>query len=308
MSSTVNERLEGQAGEETAKTRAQTREFIVEYSSDTDVSNIATYNSSVVLALSGSTIIPDVGEPFPGDGRSYCTKRRAILYKDKYHWLVTCWHETVSIEEDPTTEDPVISFDSAQYTRVIEKAYQTGDARGAPTKAILNSADDPFDPPIQQPESRTLISVTQNVRNFREEWISEFENTINDRETRIAGFNVGVGQARMVRINAVPKTLVREELWDLDYWEVSFQVELDPDGYSPLKILDQGFNYIPEGDSAGTKTKFTVLDDAGEETFANEPQLLNGIGGKGSADDPKYVEYYTYWEADWRVLNLPRTV
>jgi len=305
MSVTVNERLIEQTGRDSKdlvtkqEVRTYQRQFIASYSHGTAISGI---NTAAVLALSG---VPELNDTFPGDTRAICSNRTARSHRDEYQWLVTIDYTIppAGAETDPTDEDPIISFSSVQYTIAVQSSYVTGDSRSSPSKVVVNSARNAFDPPITQEESRMIINIQQNLKRFNPLWIYDYENTINKYSMRIAGIPVGAGNARMVKIDADKEVIARTGWYDLVYWRVQYQIELNAMGYA-REILDAGYYYLN-----ATKKQKPILDEDDDEV--TEPAKLNGSGGiyvddSSNPYDGEFLTFNTYWTANWKTLKIPR--
>jgi hypothetical protein len=201
---------------------------------------------------------------------------------------------------DPTTDRPIVSFGSAQYTIVVEKAYQVGDKQGSPTTTVLNSAGEKFDPPLQSEFSRTIIEVAYKTRTFDPDWMREYENTINKTAIVVGGAQIPAWQGRIIFLNSDPLYDANDEL----YYAVSIQIELNFEQYI-TSVLDQGFNYLDEG----VKRPILLIKkdpDTGIETkvIANDPQNLDGEGGQ--SETPVFLDYNVYFTKEWKALDLPR--
>jgi len=203
---------------------------------------------------------------------------------------------------DPTTQRPEVSYGHATYTKVMSKAYQDGDTYGNPTLPVENTAEDPFDPPITQDSSLTIIELNYNTRSFDPDWMRQYENTINKSAVRVGGARIPALQGRIVALDADPLYDDNDEL----YWKVSCQIELNSSGFT-AKILNQGFNFL----DSGTKRPIIITkkdETTGKETkvVANDPQKLAldgtvlAVGGT-----PVYRDFNVYWRAEWKALNLP---
>lgn len=297
----ANERHQIRDGDQTEDKRNYTRTWQVFTNDKTD-------SAAVVLAYS---TIPNIKDSFPGDVQSRLVRRRAIPDEEESMlWIVTCRYETESQigagEDDPTNEDPQVSFTGVQYDVVVDKAYQSGDTVGNPTRPVVNSAKDEFDPPITQPESRTLVTIKQNLSGYNPLWSMEYENTINNGKITIVGIKVGATKARMVKIDAIFKTSPNpNSTRDYEYYEVVYQIELNKRGYRRA-IADIGFYHI---DAADSNKKKHIRDD--KLLLISEPWKLDGDDGNLQVDqnaDPQYIEFQTYWEASWTSLNIPRNM
>lgn len=281
-------------GSSTADGMAYTRQYTIRSTTDLD--------ESTALAVAG---LPVVGEKHPTNNKAFVESVSVEeadgpkIWRADVNYAVPKGagpHDEDDETTDPCDQRPVVSFGSASYTKVVDRAYDTGDTQGNPTLPIENSAGDPFDPPLQENFSRPLLNVKYNLRRFSPTLKHELENTINLTALVVAGFSVPALKGRIISIGCDPAYDAEDEL----YWQMSVQVEVNPDGYT-RKVLDQGFYFLDDGD----KTEITALDKDGAEVPVTEPQKLDGSGAKSTT--PVFLSFKTLWAADWSPLNLPRS-
>lgn len=249
--------------------------------------------------------VPKVGEKHPGHSRAVVTERSVTDEDAGKVWSIDVSYATPEGEgphdeddedSDPCSQRAVVKFGSAPYSKVIFRAYQAGDTQGNPSKPILNSANDPFDPPLQDEVSRPVISIKYNLRRFSPGLKFQLENTINSEETLCVKLHIPAKWGRLLAIACDPMYDAEDEL----YWAMEVQIEINSDTYT-RKLLDQGFYYM----DGATKKEITAKDKAGADVAVTEPQKLNGTGGIGTT--PAFLSFETFWPASWKPLNLPRT-
>jgi len=288
----VVEKLGGRGGDETTSTQNFSRVFQVEIDAVS-----ATVESDILASVS----IPTIGASHPAYSAAKCTRRRVKLADDDdfLTWEVECDYSLPTPSKNNTSNNPVndpprISFGSVQYTRVVEKAYQGVDKIDSPTKAILNSAGQPFDPPVVQEEENMVISITRNERTIDPADLVTYRNTINLVSITIAGVTIAQNRGRM-------RSIMMTKSWDTSgtaYWQVTYEIEIATTTHV-RKILDVGF-YKKE--SAGL---IPMLD--AEKKPVTEPKLLNGTGGENVSSPlvGVYLSFQTYWAKAWSDLSLP---
>jgi len=240
---------------------------------------------------------------------------------DRLHWVVKAMYKRrADISDNPTdptvtkpTEfPPNISYGfSNRYQRVVENSYFTvensdsgdpiPDPKETPTKAILNSAGQPFDPPLVQDDSSLRIDIQRN--ETREEFdpdttANRFKDTLNISQITIAGINIGPLEGRMIDVQADKK-------WDQEnevYWDVSYIIEVRRSTHK-RSILDAGYYQL-----ASSPTDFTDIErllDSDDEPIT-EPVPLNGAGtALALSGEFEYLDFTTYFPDDWSQLGLP---
>jgi len=270
----------------------------------------------VLKANDGVTRIPRYWESYPGDSLALCIKvGEAVPYEDRLHWIIPVEYgprnndrpervpsSSSQLYANPLRKPPEISFGSVTIDKEVDRAYKVGDFRNNPSDPIHNSAGQPFDPSLTQPETHVLIYIVKNrgsigTDNFSPADIYSYESTVNSGGIRIAGINLPSMYARMNRVTGTKKYY---EATGDSYYEVSYEVEINPVGWQ-RKVLDQGF-YTRD---AVTGVLSKITDSDGE--FIQEPVMLDGSGQKLAVGaDPVRLTYNTYWATDWGNLGLPQ--
>ena len=75
-------------------------------------------------------------------------------------WTVTAEYSSeFTLAENPTNDPATITWGSEQFQRVVV-VDKEGDA-------VVNSAGDPFDPPIMADDSRRVVTVTKNLNRYK---------------------------------------------------------------------------------------------------------------------------------------------
>lgn len=208
--------------------------------------------------------------------------------------------------EDPTKQPPEIDYDFDIQQIVADKAYNSGDAQGTPTKPVQNSALDPFDPPLMRDRARMIISVSYNVRTFDPNTAANFQDTVNNSQITVAGIKIGYLEGRLKKI--VPKKKFDSK--GVEYWNIKAEILIDRETHRH-RVLDQGYAYW----DGGNKLYFSMSDidsdispGSAKDTQVNDPQKLDGDGGKlpgGKTATPVYLTYCCYFPRNWSTLGLP---
>lgn len=259
----------------------------------------------VVTDLLNDTVLPEKNDTYVDDTSMLVTNRDIASVDNEEG---RCYDITITYSKPgqyPSEEQNVVRFSNATYTRVVDVAWNTSDK--AFTNAIINSAGDPFDPPVQQEYSNLRVSITKNFvdgSGFVVSNIQEFQNTVNLNEETIVGMEVPAKRARMVNIEAYPFPYVNDFGNTTTFWKVTFLIEIYGEEWGAnTRILDRGFNYL---DDSGIKQPYKVGDD---DDQSSEPVLLDGSGGQlGDGDDPVFLDFLTFEPKDWSTLSIPSTL
>lgn len=193
--------------------------------------------------------------------------------EDGMGWVITVSYgifDPDKTQENPLDERPRLSWDRAQFERVVEK-----DTGG---NAILNSAGDPFDPPVTLDDSRPVLTITRNEASFDTTLAESYKDCVNTD----VFFGWPAGQVKVGAITA-------EEQWS-DYLNdtyvvVKYEFHFNPNGWQK-SILDQGYRA-----KSGATRKLILID--GQP--ATSPVPLDGSGAQLSATGtPVFLAFTVY--------------
>jgi len=292
----VNERSEGR---QTGIAEGNIFTFITVFLVISDSVSEAPAN---VLNASG---VPTIGDVHPTETSAFVTNKSVEQTDSRNVYLVNVNYQTRAlggetgdnlVAENPTDEDPVITWSLESETVVIES-----DIKFQP---IDNTNGELFDPPLTKNKNRLQINITRNEKEeqFDPIDILLFVDTINENAMFISGLSVPAKVARIVEISAQSR-----QFNSTLYWEVNYRIVFDPEEWI-LKILNQGFTaktlklgasgdnivtgFIPIRDIDGKKVKKPVL--LTEEGFV-----------KKEVDKIHEVPFDIYTEIDFKRLGLP---
>jgi hypothetical protein len=299
----VKELWQGREGEWSEDQRSYTRVFRVE----TD------YKYHHAGDIETNIQIPKIGMPFPADYNARCVSvvPRSESFSP-YIWLTTCVYRSKGKDEgsppefDPTSDRAVIRWNTEAYQRVCEKAYWVSstaddappppqDSPDIPKIGVVNSAGDPFDPPVMVDDCRFGVTVTKNLATVPT-WILNYVNAINDDEVTIDNVVVPM---RSLKVMSVSVGDWRERNWT-SYREVSMAFSVETVSHV-RDVLDAGFR---EKSGLRVIVRKNIVNDDGSRI--SSPALLDGNGKK--LDDPQpedaiYMRYGVYPEGDFNVLK-----
>ena len=262
-----------------------------------------------ILNLEG---IPQLNDLHPYDASLLVSSRSVDPDVEADTWKVTVEYASriVNVPFDKNTKPwdlpPYnVSSGSVPYNKVMTKAYKDGDSKDNPSVDILNTAGDPFDPPLEYVEYNSLIKFTYNKKNFSLFDIKKYKRTINASSEIILDQNIEPKTAKINEIDAV-KVDVKDENgnFDYSYYKISIVMEI---GNFETKLLNDGFYAVENGQ----KFEIKLDNDTGnygkdKGDPVTEPVKLDENGAiLPQGDSPVYLPFQTYFAQNWKGLGLP---
>jgi hypothetical protein len=236
-------------------------------------------NSSLDGALTAETAVdPFLGIRIPNLFSSYIEPNgitfdlTAIARKieagqddaDPLTWLVTVSYSNHTDQPELGNPNPLlrpaeIKWSFAQFQRIADI-----DQFNNP---VVNSAGEPFDPPLEKDDSRPVLVITRPEAGIDPGLFYQYRDAINSDPF----FGAPAGTAKVQSIEAT-----RRFENNFYFWDVTYTIHFRPDGWD-LNVLDQGYNAL---DANGQPT-VRILDKYGQALA--KPALLNGLGQKLSS-------------------------
>lgn len=254
--------------------RNYTRVYRAVTSDDHDDANVVVAHASC----------PRLGSVYPYDIGAWCISRRASS-PNKRLWLVTVNYSSAKeMEEDPNSDPPQFQWSTQQFQRPYVK-----DRDG---KAIVNSAGDPYDPPIEGDDSRWTCTMTRNV-NAVPTWLLTYIDAVNSDAFVIDGLNVTAGSAKVQGIQIGPE----RKRNDISYRQLSITLSFAKT--FAKEVLDAGFRYKDDAE------RKAITNDDGSDPSAPVP--LDGAGGvlaNPTEDNAVYNTHEIYSEQNFASLPL----
>lgn len=306
----ITERNEGRDGTIDYQQRSYRRSFQVETSNPYD-------GPLTVISAVSSTQGITIGTPYTmgteSDPWAVCLKMNATPFgEDQREWIVTVeYGRAPNVAENPLSEPSELDIEGREFEVAIDR-----DRNGNP---LVNSAGDPFDPPVTIEDNRIIVTVARNeatpqyaaanpgyvgpVFNYAD--LTGMVGKTN--QTTFLGYGPRKLKALFPRIS-------REFSPNIGfYWKVIYRFEIidkeyeidDPDNPgTPLVIgqghdrviLDQGFR-----EKVGSVKKLITLDGQPLQ----EPALLDGSGEKlPEGDSPRYLAFQVLPEHDFAGMGF----
>lgn len=222
------------------------------------------------------------------DAGSYCQSIEArCITDDGKSWEVVATYGPYNPETNPQSpiDRPIqVSWGTASYEKILDF-----DADGTP---VLNSAGEPFDPPVTVDDDRLVLNVTRCELNFDPGLADLYKNCLNNDSWLGA-------EAGTIKLKPITAALKKDAEIGY-YWEVSYSFEWNKDGWNE-PVYDQGLNELV--DVSGTTKRKPILTATGVPI--QDPVPLDGEGlALAIGEDPVGIECVRYPLRDFGVLNF----
>ena len=187
--------------------------------------------------------------------------------------------------EDPTAEPISVEWQFGEETVEFDR-----DDKGSP---IVNSAGDPFSPPLTRDDGPAFLVLKRTELGFDPAFAARMRNLINDGVFKIKGRTfAGKLEARIKSIEPVSEFTI-----DVDFIRVAYTFEMRPNfvvsgkqisGHH-ARVQDQGLYVLTKTENEDEFTKKKILDANGDPISVDAP--LNGKGGEhGTTDGDKRLK------------------
>jgi hypothetical protein len=196
-------------------------------------------------------------------------------------WIVTCSYTSnpdigkpEDVQENPLNRPAVIQRSPVQRQRIVER-----DVDG---NLIINTAGEPFNPPVEREEHAPSFTITKNLANWPYAMELALTDAINSSPIVYVSRGISYG-ARLVKCNGFSGGESYEN--GINFWAVSVALEVNWDGWNPDK-LNAGFRE-KYTDEFGEKYLWPITGANGESV--SEPVLLDSLGRSDPYRDPIYL-------------------
>jgi hypothetical protein len=213
--------------------------------------------------------------------------------EDGKSWIVTYSYgpyDPAQWPENPLTKPPDVQWGFSPMTKVASE-----DINGS---AVVNSANDYFDPPIEIEDPRVTLSFVRNEPVFNPARAYAYRNAINtDSFLGCDPLTVKVTQISGVRQWDQYLSSINYGGASGFYWTVTYEFEFNPDKWT-FKILDQGMRKI----DTATGQQAQILESG---IPISSPKLLDGNGQPiEPGDDPVFLEFHLFPEKEFGGLMI----
>lgn len=232
--------------------------------------------------------LPIIGEAHDEDAAAYCQELTITQTNGYVGWEATAtWSTEYVLATDPTNDDAIIEWQTEQFQRpcVFDR---DGDA-------VVNSAGDPFDPPVMMDDSRRVIVITKNL-SVVPSYILTYQDAVNISSFSVDGITVGAGLAKVQQVNVGG----RQNRNGTDFRTVTIIIHVEKGGWD-LSPLDAGFRVL-----GPSNTRQNILND-GDNERPTAPVPLDGAGGLLFNPGPTngvYIPVFPYELKDFSALPL----
>ena len=236
--------------------------------------------------------LPVIGELHPSDSSAWCVSVEPRCTDGYRGWQVTTAYssEVELSSTDPTDDAAVITWSGEQFQ--IPAVFDRND------DLIVNSAGDPFDPPLMADDSHFVVNVSKNMASVPAA-VLDYQDAVNTASFTLDGVSIAEGLAKMQRVTIGP---VQRRGSDT-FRTVELEIHLRRDGWK-LTALDAGFRERTTGGPPEGIKNIKNPDD-GENVTAPVP--LDGSGHALADPSPTncvFLEFNYYKTADFSLLPL----
>lgn len=219
----------------------------------------------------------DIGDAL---GYARCTQISSdCISEDGLQWKVTVTYGKMTDSDPNPLNEPVdIQWSFEQFQKITDR-----DINGT---AILNSAQDPFQEPVEIDDSRPVLTVTRNEASFNSALAYQYRDAVNS--------TYFYGEAGTVKVSNISSTRQFDQQIGF-YWKTTYAFHFNPMGWDKV-ILDQGFREKV----AGKKKNILV-----QGVPIQESTLLNGAGAKlNVGGNPVFRTFRVYPRLPFTVFNF----
>lgn len=250
------ETSESHSGEATSGETTYERSFLVSFDSKGTVSDVA----AEVYSTWGIRL----GVIHPENAAARCYRMRVNDNGNGLQWSFVASYTTSRerrIEEDP--------IDDAVRVRWGTERYQEVAVVDEDGEAVVNSAGDPYDPPIMKDFNRRVAYVRVNVASVPS-WILSYEDAVNSDIFTVGGYTAAVGEAKCQHVALSEE----QERNGITFYELTLEIHFAKNGWIN-KPLDAGFRRIYSGT---LREKISWENADGDVEYPVAPVPLDGSG------------------------------
>lgn len=205
--------------------------------------------------------------------------------RDGLSYILTCEYGPFDLVRNP--ENPLDKPIDLEWDDVVFQAPVDEDIDG---NAIVNSAGDPFDPPLMRDQSREVLTITWNQATFDQAWAKSLRDHINtDSFMGSDPYTVKVkGIKGKLEYNAIAGY----------FWKVQYVFEFKESTWIE-SILDAGMRQLDP--TTGVLDVISI-----EGTPATTPVPLLDGAPLPDGEDPSYLDFHIYQEISFTsTFNFP---
>lgn len=220
-----------------------------------------------VVEAAVTPVLPALGDLFPSDSTAYCQKLKGVQepFSPKVWTFTASFSNKRQLNVNPLLVPTEFVWGSEQFQRAYSK-----DRFG---EAILNSAGDPYDPPVIGDDSRVSVTMSRNVASIPP-WFLEVGDKLNSSSYQIDGLNLNKERAKIQRVHAGRQ---ESSVDGILFRRISVTMHVQDKSWQK-SILDAGFRELD-----GTGQKMMLGKDGHDVT---SPTPLDGSGAQLASPSP----------------------
>ena len=256
---------------------AATRVFNVQFDTDTYVTTQAILMAVVTAG------VPQLNTAHPYDPMLFAYHKSVTNYNSaKMVFEVTVEYK---YETDPLAKKWEISWNFATSNEPVDTDIND--------KPILNSSDEPLDPPLTKDVDDLVLRIVRNESAFDPVRAAEYKGSIN--ADWFYGFKLGRAQIKVIE-GVLNRAAARS------FYTVTYEIHFRWDGWQK-RVLDQGFRTKTTAAQGETSTYQSIVDEDGNPLA--QPAKLDGSGGRLAEGAAPVFNYYDlYREMNFYNLYL----
>jgi hypothetical protein len=206
--------------------------------------------------------------------------------EDGCSWLATVQYGPYNAIETqpqvPTDAQPEMNWSWAQFRKVVK--------RDKDDKPVLNTAFDPFDPPLEIDDPRPILQIVRNEATFNPDLVYAYRNAINDAPW------FGGDPLCWKVTSIIPQRLFNADIGY--YYRMTYEWQFDPDTWV-FKVPNVGMRAL----NLSLTKQSKMLDSDGHPI--DEPRPLKPDGTpKGIGQAADNLEFHIYPELSFDVFNF----
>ncbi len=243
-----------------------------------DTYKLEATDNETLYQIGADPSVPQIGTSYPNDPTCWCVSIDVALADGKRGYDVTCSYSSeFEVSDNPLNEPARISWSGENFQQVAVVDIDDN--------PILNSAGDPYDPPLMKDFSRPVATIRKNISSAPA-WILTSHDAINSDEFVIDGLTCLVGKAKLKRADiSEPQTKN-----GVTYRELTLVIHFSKDGWT-RKVLDAGFRRKYNDTE---RELITITAEDGTQQYPPSPVPLDGSGVELTDPTPSTCVYNSH--------------
>ncbi len=232
--------------------------------------------------------LPNIDDPYAdangnADTGSRLKDKKAAQDGDNPRlWIITCEFSSETDRPESKEQDPIKMRAKLSFRAAKRRVAKDVDVDG---NAVVNPAEDPFDPPVEVDEAYLVMEIQKNKLTFNPSDIEQYVNTVNES----TWFGMPAQTWLLDDLSAD-----EEEQNGIIYYKAKYVFMLNRDTWSTV-LLNVGYNELVGGNRV-------AIRDQGEQ---KEPQLLDADGTKlAVGGNPTYTTFRFYRRTNFANLEI----